>query len=186
MNSEFKQIFDVLNLLPIKIYKEASKPIAIFQAESDQSQEGISQVTSRGCQKVAIVIPVVLSSVIIAGSLIGIFFLILDVNVKFFTLVKWLEIGSHRAPLLIETITNAIFAGIFGYVGATDYTSHVYHLDLVYNYSQRFLYQHKDLIWGSDSSTSCNNFTSPTLASLITKVNLFRPIIDASLLISKL
>ena len=159
MISEFRQIFDVLNLLPIQIYKESCMPIARFNADYEQVQEAVSQVDYSGCQKIEMAIPGILCSVLVAGSLIGTFFLLRDVNNKFYALVKWLEIGSHRAPLLIETITNAIFAGIFGYVGATDYTSHVYHLDLVYNYSQRFLYQHKDLIWGSDSSTSCNNFT---------------------------
>ena len=83
----------------------------------------------------------------------------MDVNAKFFALVRWLEIGSRRTPLLIETVTNGILAGIYGYIGATDYTSHIIHMENVFNYSQRFLYQHKTLIWGSNTSTSCNNFT---------------------------
>ena len=159
MNMEFQQIFDVLNLLPIKIYKEASKPIALFQPDTEQTQEAVTQSEHKGCQKVSILLPAFLSTFIITGCLIGICFLILDVNNKFYSLVKWLEIGSGRTPLLIETVTNAIFAGIYGYLGDTDYTTLVYHLELVFNYSQQLLYQHKTLIWGADDSTSCNNFS---------------------------
>lgn len=159
MNVEFHQIFDVLSLLPIKIYKEASKPIALFTIESDQPQDGVAQQEYKSCQKVTTLIPTILSTAIITGILIGVFILIKDSNSKFYTLVKWLEIGSGRAPLLIETVTNALCASIFGYLGEADYTDVVYHLEMVFNYSQLLLYQHKTLIWGDDSSKSCNNFS---------------------------
>lgn len=109
--------------------------------------------------KVIVVLPAVLCSIVITCSLAGFFYLIRDTDTKFNVLVEWLEIGSRRTPLLIETVTNSILSGIFGYVGSTNYTSHVHHLNLVYNYSQDLLYQHKTLIWGSDSSTSCNGFS---------------------------
>ena len=160
MNYEFKQIFDVLSLLPIKIYKEASQPIALLQLEEEQSQESsVFQIENSNCQKMIIVSPVVIGSVAIICCLASFFYLILDTNTNFNNLVKWLEIGSRRTPLLIETITNCILSGIFGYVGDTNYSSHVDHLNIVYNYSQRLLYLHKELIWGSETSTSCNNFS---------------------------
>ena len=51
-SSEFQQIFDVLKLLPIEIYKKASQPIAIFQSEFEQTQVAVTQTEKKSYQKV--------------------------------------------------------------------------------------------------------------------------------------
>lgn len=74
--------------------------------------------------KVIVVLPAVFCSNVITGSLAGFFYLIRDTDTKFNVLVKWLEIGSRRTPLLNETLPTQ-FCWVFSVMLAVQITHHM-------------------------------------------------------------
>ncbi|OHT07398.1 hypothetical protein TRFO_24414 [Tritrichomonas foetus] len=161
MNKEFQHIFDVLNLMPIEVYKEASRPIAPLPPNgSDISQETSSPVEPRMINRVLIPIFAFLSTFLTVLMIFTMIYQMQQFNHRLLHLNQWLALGSQRTPLLLESMIHTYYAAIFGYLGDTNYTTYSYHWQMFIEKANELMAKHHLLIWGDNTFTSCNNFDS--------------------------
>ncbi|OHS96448.1 Adenylate and Guanylate cyclase catalytic domain containing protein [Tritrichomonas foetus] len=157
MLKELQKILDAITLFPAEVFKEASKPIVPVH-DSNDSQEIATPIESKKFMRVSLPIFVVFNSVVTLAAVILLVLLIGNVDKKYVKLNKWLELSSHRSPLVLESIINGYLALIFALIGETNYTTYQYHLFQIGLDAQELYNYHSALLWGSDSSTTCNEF----------------------------
>ena len=171
MVKEFNYIFDVLSLMPLEIYKQAAKPIAIFSSSQNSSSPGNEDVTinmntvnpnsAAKTRRFAQILPpffAVLSTVIICISLFSYVYEMSLANNDIINLNHWQILSSQRIPSLIESILATYFSVIFGYLQNYNYTNPIINLNYQANASLKLLNAHHTLLWGNDNFESCNNF----------------------------
>ena len=160
MNNEIKFMFNVINLMPTEVYKEACKPIFPID-DSNLTKDNTSSIIYSDNKKRLQIVSALFAILSILVVIITLFLFIDYVdesNYQILNLNHWLVMSSLRIPLVLEALAAAYFCGIYGNLGDTNYITFQYLFDKLILKMNALLFDHDMMIWGSNTTISCNNF----------------------------